>query len=399
MTITDDDPGTLDSDEPDNAGLPFRILPPFGETNFDRISTLLQGLETRIILVGVPDPDIGGQRRWWNLWGNYSGSEGLQLGPHVEGLMHAAFDILTSSGAYELGADYERTNWKPKTLRISVQVNGDMMGFKTTSFRYRMLEQRWWNSWADDQDCWLGVFTRTHGWRFVKVRLMNESKTAFEIDPAVNDNNFMQWDMDIVGLYPFYAKKKWTRSWTNTDAETSTAWYEIEDVIEALLAQFNLAGLFDQLVGQQKIGDGNIAVVNKGTYKAYPQFLVSSPGIAWIQDGYNADGTPRMVQLPTLTEEDGICLVDTDPDARTLTCATDPVDPLFYQILRNSEFVEVILHDVVDSTLPVWKRFKGEFTEASAILPRSTSNIKVWHSEQGGTITAIIPQRYKMAWG
>lgn len=395
----DTDALALDQDEPDNASLPFRILPPFGETNFDRISYLLQGLSTRIIYIGVPDPDIGYNRRVWNLWGNYSGSEGLELGPHVDGLMHAPFEILSSQGPYELGGVPQRTVWHPKNIKLAVQVNGDLTDSQTTSFRYRMLEQRWWNSWSDEQDGWLGVWTRTHGWRFVKVRLANESKTAFEIDPAESGGNFMQWDMDIVGFYPYYAKKAFTADFTNTNVESSTAWDLIEGVIEDLLKNFGLDGLFDQLVGQQKIGDGSVNVGNKGTVKAYPQFIVSSPGIAWIQDGDNADGTPRMVQLPTLSESDGMMLVDTDPDARTLTCATDPVDPLFYRLLRNAEFLEVLLHDVLDSTLPVWKRFDGEFTEASAIQPRETKNIKVWHSEHNGTVTAIVPQRYKMAWG
>lgn len=89
-----------------------------------------------------------------------------------------------------------------------------------TSFRYRMLEQRWWASWSEKEDGWLGVFTRTHGWRWLRVRLAEAPKTAFELDPAAFENNFMQWDMTIVAAKPHWAKRMETVTWVN-GADTS----------------------------------------------------------------------------------------------------------------------------------------------------------------------------------
>jgi hypothetical protein len=386
----DDDSGTIDGEDLSN---PLELLPPFGETDFDRLSTLLRAESTRIVYVGVPDPRINNQRRWWNLWGNYSGNKGLELGPHVEGLMHAAFELLLSQGPYELGAVYQRTTWKPKTIKMAVQVNSKL--YPDTSFGYRMAEEAWWNSWSDSDDGWLGVWTRTHGWRWIKVRQANDSKTAFTIDPADNNGNFMEWDMDIVALYPYYAKQSFDATWKNP-ASTSTAYTEIQDVIDALLQQFSLSFLDDAvnglLVGQSAIGEGKLSVVNRGSVAAYPKYLISPPGIAWVPCG------DRMVQLPLLTEADGLVMVDTDPDARTFTCASDPVDPLFYQILRNSEIIEVILGDVVNSTEPVWKRFTGQFDETAIIPPYTSAVLPVRHSQNGGTVQAIIPTRFHRAY-
>jgi hypothetical protein len=106
-----------------------------------------------------------------------------------------------------------------------------------------------------------------------------------------------------------------------------------------------------------------------------------------------------MLQLPLLTPEDGFLLVDTDPDARTLQCVTDPVDPLFMQILQNSSLLEVLLGPEINSTKPIWQQFKFSFTEAAMVPPQTVANLTVWHSNNGGTITCIMPQTYKMAWG
>ena len=79
-----------------------------------------------------------------------------------------------------------------------------------------------------------------------------------------------------------------------------------------------------------------------------------------------------------------------------MTAATDPVDPLFYRIARNSQLLDFFLHDLTVSTLPVWRRFNGRF---SVPWPAKTINrIKVQHSNPAGTITAIMPQKFGMAY-
>jgi hypothetical protein len=385
--------------------IPWVHGPPGGETDFYRISTLLQGTATRIVYIGVPDPTIDGKRRWWDLHGNYSGIQGLSCGEQFAGLMHAPFDLKIESGAYEVGGTWERTDWGPKQMSMSVLVNVGVG--PRDSFEYRMLEDQWWNSWADDQDGYLGVFTRTHGWRFMPVRLFNASKTAFEIDPTANDNNFMQWDMEIVALKPFFNKPSIQQTWTNP-TETSTAWNLVVDMLEATMTQL-LADLGPTVAGSsqilgdilpgRKVGAHVFSIANKSTVGVYPKYIVSSPGIAWLQNGWNGDGSPQMLQLPLLTPEDGYVLVDTDPDARTLTCATDPQDPLFMQILSNVSLLEILLGPIIDSGKPIWQQFHYTFTEAAKVPPRTVANLHAWHSQNGGTITCIMPQQFKMAWG
>ena len=127
------------------------------------------------------------------------------------------------------------------------------------------------------------------------------------------------------------------------------------------------------------IGEGNIVIPNRGDQPAFPKFLVSSPGRAWIEDGPGG----QMVELPLLTPHDGTVLVDTDPTARTITATTDPVDPLFYRIARNSELLEFFLHDLTATGLPVWRRFNGRFT--TPWPAKTVCRIKVRHSNPGGS--------------
>lgn len=398
------DYNTLPDDAADDM-LPWAVGPPNGETDFYRIDTRLQALETRIVYIGVPDPLIGGQRRWWELSGKYAGAQGIMTGEQLAGLMHAPFTPKTDSGAYQIGATWHRTDWEPKQIAMAAMVNVGVG--PANSFAYRMLEQTWWNSWADDQDGWLGVYTRTHGWRFVPVRLASASKTAFEIDPISHDNCFMQWDMEITALYPMYAKRAITQTWTNS-AATSTGWDVIVDTIDNILtaliadlgplAQASTQVLANSLPGRL-VGAHTFSLANRGTWGAYPKYIVSSPGIAWLQNGWNADGSPRMNQLPLLEPSDGYVLVDTDPDSRQLTCVTDPIDPLFMQDLQNSGLLEILLGPEINSTKPIWQQLRTPFTESALIPPQSVANLTAWHSENGGTITAIMPQQYKMAWG
>lgn len=362
-------------------------------TDFDALPPRLTGLETKIVYVGVPDPKLNGERRFWNLAGNNAGKEGLCLAPRMQGFMHTPFQTLTSEGPYMLGAHYERTDWKKREINLGV-----MVGVKfepATSFRYRMLEERWWSSWSPTEDGYLGCFTRTHGWRWLRVRLAEEPKDAMELDPVAFGNNFMQWSMTILATQPFWTKRKEVATWTN-HASTGTAYYILMTYMQDIIEEFQdvLLGTPGNvnLVPGKDIGEGVIKIANRGTEVAWPKFIVSSPGKAWIQDG---DG--RMVKLPLLKWEDGYMLVDTDPTARTLTCATDPVDPLFYQLARRSQFLDFLLHDELVSTLPVWRRTTERFMVPYG--PKQVHNIKVYHSEPNGTISCIMPQRFTMAWG
>jgi len=361
-------------------------------TDFDALPKRLSGMETKIVYIGVPDPKLNGERRIWNLAGNNAGKEGLCLAPHLQGFMHTPFQTLVSEGPYMVGAHYERTDWRKREINLGVMVG---VNFEpATSFRYRMLEERWWASWSATEDGFLGCYTRTHGWRWLRVRLAEEPKDAMEIDPVAFDNNFMQWSMTVLATQPFWMKRKEIVRWKNNE-DTATPLHEIQHLINDMVAEFEdiLAGTpgASNLVPGKDIGSGVITICNRGSEVAWPKFLVSSPGRAWIQDG---DG--RMVPLPLLTPSDGYMLVDADPTARMLTCATDPIDPLFMQIARRSQLLDFLMHDVLVSTLPVWRRSKERFMVPYG--PRQVHHIKVFHTDHTGSVTCIMPQRFSMAY-
>ena len=428
-------------------------LTPFtGPPDFDfwRLDKRLRATEMKVVYVGVPDPDYnGGERRWWDLAGSQGGTQGLDLAPHMTGFMHAPFASLFSEGPYQIGATYERTDYKKRMVNFGVMVSNSLA--PDTSFRYRMLEQRWWASWSPNEDGYLGCFTRTHGWRWLRVRLAEDPKTPFELDPVAFENNFMQWDMTIVATQPFWCKRMESKSWTNspefhidpqdavdkaisditgitqTGVTVSALLSVARDLVTGAidlagsllqLAVSPIIGLISGLIGfptrgitapehpiaqalvdavlqpNKDLGEGMIRIPNRGTTVAHPKFLVSTPGFAWIQDGI---GGP-MVQLPLLTEKDGPwVMVDTDPIARTLTGADDPVDNNFLKILRNSQLIDLLIHDQITQTEPLWKRFGGKGFD-NGIPPRTLATLKVRHSNADGTITALCPQRYKMAY-
>ncbi|MDF1902757.1 hypothetical protein PXH78_26980 [Mycolicibacterium smegmatis] len=304
--------------------------------------------------------------------------------------MHVPFTQLISEGPYQVGGTHERVDWRKREINFTVQVG---VGQPDTVFRYRMVEQRWWQSWSATEDGYIGVYTRTHGWRFLRVRLAEEPKTAFMLDPAAMGNNFMEWEMAAVAVQPYWAKRIETSQWKN-DGEGDggiphTPWDELEELIEDILEGL-IPGISNLIPGMH-IGEGSIVIPNRGSETTWPKFLVSSPGRAWIEDGPGG----RMVELPLLTPQDGYVLVDTDPTARSLTAATDPVDPLFFRIARNSQLLDFLLHDITHSTLPVWRRFNGRFT--TPWPAKSVCRIKVRHSNAGGSITAFMPQRFNMA--
>lgn len=354
--------------------------PETGE-DFTQLPPHLQGVETKIVYIGVVHP-IHKKRFTWNLLGSHKGREGIVMAPVATGLFHTPFETLMSEGPYQIGAEPERTDWKKRMISIGVHVNPDIAPWISgsssrvidTPFRYRMIEERWWGSWSATEDGYLGVFTRTHGWRWLRVRLAEEPKDPWELDPVAFGNNFMTWSMNIVATQPYFAKPTQFKTWQN-DIETSTLW----DLIEDLLNEY-IPGL--------DVGEGMLRVPNRGDIAVYPKFLVSSPGKCWIQEG------DRWVELPLLSPQDGYVMVDTDPNAQTLTATTDPVDPLFMRILRNSQLLDVLLHDLLSITLPVWRRMEDRFTEASKIPPRTPAAVKVRHSNADGRVTMFVPQRY-----
>lgn len=306
----------------------------------------------------------------WHLAGPGRGREGVVLAKGLEGVMQPEFENLYSEGPYLIGAVRERTDYKKRTISMGVHIqpNGNAEREETANpWSYRRIEDAWWNSWSPKVPGYLGTFTRTHGWRWLSVTLGEATKTAIDIDPIANGNYSKMWNMVLHAPQPFYAKRALTRAW------------------EADPLSVNTHG----------VATGNIAIANRGTWEAWPKYIVRGTGEATVQDGIGG----RQITLPKLYPTDGAyMLVDTDPAARTITTEKDPVDNQLYKFLRNSELLDIILNDTTAQTLPAQRRIPGGIGFDGAIPPRTIANLKVTHTNPNGSITCIMPQRYEMGW-
>ena len=285
--------------------------------------------ETKIVFVGVPNRETE-QRPWWDIWPG--GSQGIMLAPEMAGMQHLPFTTLLAEGAYVEGAIPERTTVDKRPIKMAVMVN---VG-SPHHLPVQDAQQRWWASWSRDADGYIGIYTRTHGWRFTRVRLEKPPPTVMTLDPQAMDNNFMQWDMEIIACDPYWHKRQETATWTNQgDGAPHTPWQDIvQFVLDAI--RDRLHDIFPKLIPGVDVAEGNLIVPTRGSQGEWPKFLVSAPGQAWIEDGPGG----VMVELPLLTDKDGTVLVDTNPLARTLTATTDPIDRLFFQIARNSQLID-----------------------------------------------------------
>ena len=314
---------------------------------------------------------IGPNNKIWHLAGPGRGREGVVMAKELDGVMQPEFEIKYSEGPYLIGATAERVDYKKRVINLGVVVQPNLNAERPEEpnpWSYRIIEDSWWQSWSESEPGFLGSFTRTHGWRWLKVTLGEASKTTMSIDPVAHGNNMMQWNMTLHAPWPFYAKRPQTRTWQatpNVDAE--------------------YAGVYD----------GIIKIANRGTWESWPKYLITGHGDVTIQDGTEG----RMITLPRFYPSDGaFMMVDTDPTKRTITTEQDPVDEQIYKYLRNSQLLNILLNDVTSSRLPAQRRIPGGIGFNGQVEPRSVANIKVTHSNGNGSITCVMPQNYRMAW-
>jgi hypothetical protein len=293
---------------------------------------------------------------WWDLSGRFKGRQGAHLAKEVQGMYHLPFTQLFTEGAYQIGSTYERTNIDKRVANIGVT-----LGYNAPAEAYRAIESNWWDSWPPDSPGWMGCHTPTGGWRWSQTMLAKPVDTSMPFDPTAFGNNGFTWDMSIVFPKPWWAKTTAFASWTAHPA-TNT-----------------LLG-FDEFT---------FHIANKGNLPVWPRFIYTGPGRCWIQDGM----TDKMLPMPQLSTADGYVLVDTDPAQRTFTAATDPIDNIFYQIIRQSRILDFFLHDIEALGLPVWRRANG-IRFQSQIPGKTVAHIKVRHDHPGGQVICMIPQRY-----
>jgi hypothetical protein len=300
---------------------------------------------------------IGPNGRRFDLEGRHRGRQGVRIAPELAGAFHLPFEHLFTESAYQVGATYERSNINKRVIKAGILLGGKGIN----AHQYRMIENNWWAAWPHDIPGWLGCHTRFGGWRWAQAMMGEAIEDKVTMDPTTHGNNVQLWNMTIIAPKPWYAKRTLYITWKAHPATVAEHGFDQE----------------------------TISIANRAQLPVWPLFLVKGPGRAWVQDGM----TDRMVQLPTLSSEDGYVLVDTDPANRTLTGSSDPVDNIFYDLVRASRILDFLLHDIASLGLPVWRRANG-IRFLSQIPPRTVANIKVKHSHPEGTITVLLPQRY-----
>lgn len=299
---------------------------------------------------------IGPNGMRWDLSGRHKGRQGARLATHMQGDYHLPIDQLFTEGAYQMGATYERTNYPKRLINIGV-----VLGYNCSELQYRAIESNWWDSWPAETPGWWLRQTPFSGLRWAQVMLAKTVDTAMPVDPTAFGNNGFQWDMQLVAANPWWAKRMLTDQWTaHADSVTLNGYDE---------QTFHIA--------------------NRGTLPAWPKFIYTGPGRAWVQDGMSNN----MIALPALSSDDGYVTVDTDPIERTFKGSNDPTDNAYYQFIRQSKVLDFFLHDLAALGEPVWRRGNG-IRFQSSIPPRTVANIKVRHSEPGGQVIIFMPQRY-----
>jgi len=334
----------------------------------------LRGKATKVVYMS---PDGG---RLWNLAGDWAGKEGVVLAPSLQGSMHMPFDQRYSAGAYQLGEDLERTDYRKRVFNLGVILGPGInylsrKRYPDNEFAYRMIEEKWWSDWPEHHRApagYWGQFTRTHGWRWIRVRQGEANDQTLELDPVAYGNNSQAWAMTLHASFPFFSKRPYTKVWLNDKANAT-------------------------LNGRNH---GVIPLPNRGDWDQWPKFIVEgfSRGgdTVTIQDGI----TDRMVELPELFDTDGMVLVDTDPAARTLTASVDAVDTWYYKLIRSSEVLDYILGDIsnADSGVPVGRRMPGGIGFTSQLPKKASTSIRVTHTNPNGKVTAVVPQWFKMGY-
>lgn len=317
---------------------------------WDRLPDALQGLGTRVLYL-APNGD-----RFDLYGGPAAGRQGVEL-KNLNGEDHWPFELLLTEGAYELGATVERANILKREIDVTVIIGRE--GFN--EYQYRIANDRWWLGQDENRDGWLGIYTRFSGWRWLRVRPAKTVEGEPGLDPVAFGNNVATHQFRWLAQKPYWSKPSVWGQWTNTE---------------------DTSALFG-------IGEGRIQLANRGQLVSHPLYIVSAPGKAWVEDGNSG----RLVELPFLAESDGFVLVDTDPTQRTLTASGDPVDNVFYAIARQSKILDFLLWELDETGLPVWQRFDKRFM--SSVPPKTVASLRVKHSHPNGTITAIMPQRYR----
>jgi hypothetical protein len=337
-------------------------------TTFASLPAPLQGMGSQIIYI---DPS----GNLWNLAGASMGRQGVRFATQVFGDQAWAFNQILVNSPYIMGARIERTNYPERKFNVGIIIGNHNPPM--SEIQYRMVEQLWWQGQDEQNDGWLGVYTRYNGWRWIAVRPQETVSTPQKMDVAAYGNNVSQWDLTWIAQTPYFTKPALYLTWQALTAGPATA----------VTAQNVAGGLTG--VGAPAYFWGSLPIVNRGDLPSYVTYLVSSPGQAIVQDNQSA----RMVALPETSASVGTYMCDSEPSHRTLTAANDPQDSLIYDLIRQSTILDYFLSGVANEGLPLQLTWSNRFIYE--IPARTEVTFTVGHSDPAGVITAIVPQRFK----
>ena len=319
--------------------------------NFYDLPPSLQGLNMQAIYI-APNGSV------FHLAGPLAGMEGVHIGLQLQGEQHLPIEQVITESAYQFGATIERTNYPKRMINMRVTIGGN----NYSVYQYQLCDQRWWAGQDELNDGWFGVYSRFSGWRWLPVRPFKTVDTAQKLDPTAYGNNMATWDVDWVAQRPYYTKPALWGTWFAAQSGAP-----------------NKAGQYT----------GSVTLSNRGDLQTWVQYIIKGAGVATVQD----NNSTNMVALPQMFEADGPGLCDTNPEARTLTATSDPVDTEAASILAGSEILQFFLTNVTQQQEPWWQR--GYVRFLYSVPPQSTVNFSVAHTNPNASITVILPQYFK----
>jgi hypothetical protein len=335
---------------------------------FDRLPPKLRGMNTHMIYLSP-------QSFLYNLAGPFAGRQGVRAAQQMVGDQQWPYEQVITNSPYIMGAEIERTNIPQREYNLGIVIGRHAPPM--TEYEYRMAEDHWWAGQDENNDGWLGVYTRFSGWRFDPVRPLKTIATPQKMDATAYGNNVSSWDINWVASRPYFTKP---------------ALYRIFNAKEAGAPgpppAGPLIGLWDQLVGNVYYW-GTLPIANRSDLPSFVTYYISSPGQAIVQD--NDSG--RLVPLPNTTKSVGTYMCDTEPGHRTLTSAGDPQDNLLFDLIRQSTILEFFLGGIANMGIPLQLQFNNRFIYQ--IPPHSVAHLTVGHSNPQGVIMAMVSQRFK----
>lgn len=334
-------------------------------TNPDWLPGVLASDLTRLVWIGP-------NNKWWELAGPFRGKQGVIAINAITGLGMVPFEHKYSEGPYLPGATLERVDIRKRLINFGVIINPNtnimQAHHRSSAGRYRQIERSFWTSFSKEMPGFFGIWTRHTGWRWIKCILEPSTKDNYELDPAAFKNNAAKYDVSLVAVDPYFYKYPLYKTWKAEPGKTAK--------------------------DKDGFWVGDLKLSNRGTVSAAPLYLITCPGQAKL-----CDGPERMVTMGKTVSADDYYMVDTAENAKTVNGSTDPVDNAFYRFIRQAGLADFFLHDLAAQGLPLWRRWDDPQIFDFEVAPMSNVSLRVAHNYPNAEITAIIPQRFEMAWG